>query len=128
MNMNTMYDFYDKMDLKYPEIAIAMDDIDRMNPGEIRFAIPILTPLMDNSKPVVDTIRQTKSNLRNDPSVKLEVDNIRITNFISIRVPQEFCNVYQLTEENRIIKSGSKWIVVFVGGDITKPRIISRYE
>lgn len=126
--MNTMYDFYDKMDLKYPEIAIAMDDIDRMNPGEIRFAIPILTPLMDNSKPVVDTIRQTKSNLRNDPSVKLEVDNIRITNFISIRVPQEVCNVYQLTEENRIIKSGSKWIVVFVGGDITKPKIISRYE
>ena len=126
--MNTMYDFYDKMDLKYPEIAIAMDDIDRMNPGEIRFAIPILTPLMDNSKPVVDTIRQTKSNLRNDPSVKLEVDNIRIANFISIRVPQEVCNVYQLTEENRIIKSGSKWIVVFVGGDITKPRIISRYE
>lgn len=126
--MNSMYDFYDKMDLKYPEIAIAMDDIDRMNPGTIRFAIPILTPLMDNKKPVVDTIRQTKINLRNDQSVKLEVENIRVTNFIHIKVPQEVCNVYELTEANRIIKAGSKWIVVFVGGDITKPRIISRYE
>ena len=126
--MNTMYDFYDKMDLKYPEIAIAMDDIDRVNPGTIRFSIPILTPLMDNTNPTTNTIRQNVSNLRNDKSVKLEIEDIRVTNFISIRVPQEVCNVYELTESNRIIKAGSKWIVVFVGGDITKPRIISRYE
>ena len=126
--MNTMYDFYDKMDLKYPEIAIAMDDIDRANPGIIRFAIPILTPLMDNTKPVMNIIRQNRSNLRNDPSVKLEIEDISVTNFVSIKVPQEVTNVYELTESNRIIKAGSKWIVVFVGGDITKPRIISRYE
>lgn len=126
--MNTMYDFYDNMDLKYPEIAIAMDDIDRVNPGEVRFIIPVLTPLMDNSKPLIDTIRQNKSSLRNDQSVKLEVENIRVTNFISIKVPQEVCNAYRLDDSNRIIKAGSRWIVVFVGGDITKPRIVSRYE
>lgn len=126
--MNTMYDFYDKMDLKYPEIAIAIDDIDRSNPGNVRFIIPVLTPLMDNSKPITDSIRQNKSSLRNDQSVKLEVENIIVTNFISIKVPQEVCNVYQVNDSNRIINAGSKWIVVFVGGDITKPRIISRYE
>lgn len=122
-----MYDFYDKMDLKYPEIAIAMDDIDRANPGVVRFIIPVLTPLMNNTKPVSDIIRQNKLNLMNDKSVRLEIDNIRVTNTVSISVPQEVCNVYRLTNDNRIIKSGSKWIVVFVGGDITKPRIISRY-
>lgn len=126
--MNTMYDFYDKMDLKYPEIAIAIDDIDRCNPGNVRFIIPVLTPLMDNGKPITDSIRQNKSSLRNDQSVKLEVENIIVTNFISIKVPQEVCNVYQVDDSNRIISAGSKWIVVFVGGDITKPRIISRYE
>ena len=125
--MNSMYDFYDKMDLKYPEIAIAMDDIDRANPGVIRFAIPVLTPLMNNDKPITDTIRQSRSNLMNDQSVKFEIENIKVTNTIRIPVPQEVCNAYQLDDSNRIIKSGSKWIVVFVGGDITKPRIISRY-
>ena len=125
--MNSMYDFYDKMDLKYPEIAIAMDDIDRANPGDVRFIIPVLTPLMNNTKPVSDIIRQNKLNLMNDKSVRLEIDNIRVTNTVSISVPQEVCNVYRLTNDNRIIKSGSKWIVVFVGGDITKPRIVSRY-
>lgn len=125
--MNSMYDFYDKMDLKYPELAIAMDDIDRSNPGVIRFVIPVLTPLMNNNSPMSDVIRQTKSNLMNDTSIKLEVDTIKVTNTISIPVPQEVCNVYNLDDSNRIIKSGSKWIVVFVGGDITKPRIISRY-
>ena len=125
--MNSMYDFYDKMDLKYPEIAIAMDDIDRANPGVIRFAIPVLTPLMNNDKPITDTIRQNRSNLMNDQSVKFEIESIKVTNTIHIPVPQEVCNVYQLDDSNRIIKSGSKWIVVFVGGDITKPRIISRY-
>ena len=31
------------------------------------------------------------------------------------------------TEKFRYIPEGSKWIVVFIGGDITKPQIIGRY-
>lgn len=125
--MNNLQDFYDKMDLKYPEIAIAMDDIDRMNPGRVRFIIPILTPHMDKDKITNKTIYQNRSSLRNDKSVKLEIGDVGITNFIHINVPAEVCNVYNLTNENRYIQAGSKWIVIFVGGDITKPRIISRY-
>lgn len=125
--MNSLQDFYDKMDLKYPEIAIAMDDIDRMNPGRVRFIIPILTPHMDKDKITNKTIYQNRSSLRNDKSVKLEIGDVGISNFIHINVPAEVCNVYHLTNENRYIQAGSKWIVIFVGGDITKPRIISRY-
>lgn len=125
--MNSLQDFYDKMDLKYPEIAIAMDDIDRTNPGRVRFIIPILTPHMDKDKITNKTIYQNRSSLRNDKSVKLEIGDVGITNFIHINVPAEVCNVYNLTNENRYIQAGSKWIVIFVGGDITKPRIISRY-
>ena len=34
---------------------------------------------------------------------------------------------YRFTPEDRFIDAGSKWIVVFIGGDITKPQIIGRY-
>lgn len=33
-----------------------------------------------------------------------------------------------ITPEMRYIKKKSKWIVVFIGGDITNPRIIAPYE
>ena len=31
------------------------------------------------------------------------------------------------TDQYRYIEKGSKWIVVFIGGDISKPQIIGRY-
>ena len=31
------------------------------------------------------------------------------------------------TDEYRYIDKGSKWIVVFIGGDINQPQLIGRY-
>ena len=31
-------------------------------------------------------------------------------------------------DDFRYIEKGSKWIIVFVGGDINKPRVIGRYD
>lgn len=203
--MNTMNDFYDNLDLKYPEIAIAMQDIDRINPGLVKFIIPVLTPNMSTSKIEEKKIYQNSSNLQNSET-KPEIETIDAANYVKIRVPRELCayvgGVFQLLEaytwpgkENasdvdsvlnvrdanttikqarqigsgtvrggglpcgggnrinvsgtvsgimafnngipkgyfnlmpvdRYIKKGSKWIVVFIGGDITKPRIIARY-
>ena len=85
---------------------------------------------MDNSfwfqdKIFNKTIYQNDRNLKNARK-NLNIQNIQVTNYIEIPFPKEICNTYQLDEE-RIIKSGSKWLIVFVGGDITKPRAISRY-
>lgn len=128
--MSNISDFYDKLDLRYPEIAIAIEDIYRPSPGRIKFIIPILTPIMDNSKIIEKTAYQTKYNLRNE-NKNLEVNDIRITNYIEIPVPAEICQTYNNIIEpdicELIIPKGSKWIVVFIGGDITKPRVISRY-
>ena len=44
---------------------------------------------------------------------------------------KKFNTLYQILSgmtSSRYIKRGSKWIVVFVGGDVTKPRIIAPYE
>ena len=204
--MSDMTNFYDELDLKYPEIAIAMQDIDRVNPGKIKFSIPILTPSMDNNTVKENTERQNTSNLMNADKKGLDIQNIKMSNYIEIPVPSELCTLdsgtYEIVEgtinisnaseslsgsangnsnisgniagsgtvseytgsinvngsvkgtmtinglnisgttnliggqvngsitiipTDRIIPAGSKWIVVFIGGDITKPRIIGRY-
>ena len=194
--MHKMTDFYDALDLKYPEIGIAMDRIDRTNPGKIRFIIPVLTPNMDTSSIVKNTVYQDSNNLKNKNSI-LEIDNIEMKNYVSITIPRELCaylrGVFDIEEwdpkhevqsktnireakevllqeaqqsgsgpvapgdpgiidvfgevtavkmgykdaittgrinllpVDRYIEPGSKWIIVFVGGDITKPRVIARY-
>lgn len=194
--MNDITNFYDDLDLKYPEIAIAMEDIDRTKPGKVKFCIPVLTPNMDNEKMSENTEHQNASNLVNADKRGLDITNIQISNYIEIYVPPEFCALdggeYEITSgtvnivgggidingyasisgsisgsgsvgvesihvngqvsgdetingtqsvngasisgtititpSNKIIPAGSKWIVVFIGGDITKPRIIGRYN
>ena len=162
--MNTVTNYYEELDLKYPEIAIAMDDIDRLDPQPTRFIIPILTPNMNTEDISEQTIHQNSSNLQNSDTV-LEINNINVTNYITLPIPKEVCGgleteLYKLasfvnkanmsgsggdfayysfssskstifdfiTDDIRYIKKGSKWLVVFVGGDITNPRIIARYE
>lgn len=193
--MNGVSNFYENLDLKYNEIAIAMEDIDRINPGKIKFVIPILTPNMDNSKLIDDKIRQNTSNLKNRDT-KPEVEDLELTNYVKIEVPKELCafvgGVFEVEENqplfvypresvlhirdgkayiddahqvgsgtiphpgnsinvtgfvegiikiddsipkgflnlmpvDRYIFKQSKWIVTFIGGDITKPRILARY-
>lgn len=115
-------DFYDNIDLRYPEIAIAMQDINKHNPGKVKFAIPILTPTIDTSKKIENYVHLNKRNLKNNTPI--EIKDIIINNYIEIAMSSSIC----ITQpEDEYIPSGSKWVVVFVGGDITKPQIISRY-
>lgn len=124
--MHTMSDFYDKLDLKYPEIGIAMEDIIRSESSMVKFIIPVLTPNLDSTKLINQTIYQNKINLMNENKSKFEVDNIQLTNYVQIPVPVEVRGNYPYVG-NDVIEKGSKWIIVFVGGDITKPRAIARY-
>lgn len=179
--------FYDELDLKYPEIAVCIEAIDRTNPGKKKFYIPVLTPNLDTTslKTKVETVHQNNSNIANEN--KPNVDSIKVQNYIEIYVPKELCafvggdfivknqtdmavnatgtmslsgatgysggdshshttlagsGTYNAkgkdttfsgtlnsmpTDAYRYIAKGSKWIVVFIGGDISKPQIIGRY-
>ena len=131
--MSNPSNFYENLDLKYPEIAIAMEEIDRLSPGLISFVIPILTPTMDNTKLVTKTIYQNRSSLRNSKYSAYEIGNVELSNSVYIKIPIEITgglsllNMNDIPDSIRYIQKGSKWIVVFVGGDITKPRIIAPY-
>ena len=180
--------FYDDLDLRYPEIAVCIDRIDRTNPGTKNFYIPILTPNLDTSslKKKEEVVRQNSSMIVNQQAVN--IGNVRIQNYIPITIPKELCvfatDSYNITgslsslstngnisisgrtgsggsgegshshstlsgggtatydsssssfsgtgtliplDSTRYIEPGSKWIVVFIGGDINKPQIIGRY-
>ena len=59
--------YYDNLDLRYGEVGIAMQVIDRMCPGRVEFIIPVLTPNMrTNTKQVNKVIQKDKSNIQND--------------------------------------------------------------
>ena len=191
--------FYDNLDLRYPEIAIALEDIDRCNPGKIKFSVPILTPTMPQSSEHKEKIIQNKSALINKDKSAVEVSNIEFTNYIEIEVPKELCALAHCTysildhptsyidspdaynkqsgtvrcegcpgapgcdhcsgapgvqggeyidvhgtakmnhitglielcpvdegDNYRYIKKPSKWLVMFIGGDINRPAIICR--
>ena len=182
-------DFYDELDLRYPEIAICLEKIDRTNPGVKNFYIPILTPNVDitSLKTKTEIVHQNSANIANENKVK--ISNIQIQNYIPITIPKELCSFvggnikiengsgsfysasgdividgnttsdggdyshthrtlaglgrsyfnnlsydkfssecsYLPVDEERYIPEGSKWIVVFIGGDIGKPQIIGRY-
>lgn len=180
-----MANFYDELDLRYPEIAICIEKIDRCNPGTKKFIIPILTPNLDINKERKETIHQNNSFIDNLDSISIK--NIEIKNYIEIAIPPELCyyagttqlfnisnanmsaslngthnisgsgtvgpphdydrlsvsgninmelngtesingNIHLVPQDSdRYIEKGSKWIVVFIGGDIGKPQIISRY-
>lgn len=210
--------YYDNLDLKYPEIAIAIQSIDRMNPGKVKFVIPALTPDYSSTEEISKTIMQNKQNIQNYNKDLLTVGKISMVNYIEIYLPREltvylgqeytltgtieiegnsestatgaiaqtssegainFSNAtinangtvddeggninvtgsisgsngtlsisgpitgtinlngtgsYNITEgkitltpTDRYIAKGSKWVVIFVAGDINKPQIIGRY-
>ena len=190
--MNSVTDFYDKLDLKYPEIGICIDKIDRIKPGKRRFIIPILTPNLDIENLAESKIHQTADNIMNKEK-NIEVEDIDVCNYVEIQIPKELCcicdgpfkiiedkeksiiDLYDSTspnisnahqsgiggvsceagtisvsgrvsgdkltftdgmikgfakiepdEEIRYIEEGSKWIIVFLGGDITKPMVVAR--
>ena len=124
--MNNITDFYDNLDLKYPEIGIEIEDIDRRNPGRVKMIIPILTPNMDNTKVIEKIAYQNSSNLKNAKK-NVNIQNIKITNYVEVPIPAEICTISEYDDDRFTIKAGSKWIIVFIGGDITKPRPIARY-
>ena len=100
--------YYDDLDLKYPELAIAMDIIDITNPGKIRFSIPVLTPNMNRDIPQDDVEHQTNSDIINADRSSISIQNITMSNYMKIEVPAEVCGKlggsYWISESDADVK------------------------
>lgn len=178
------------IDLRYMEIGICLDKIDRMKPGIHPFCIPILTPEMSKTEVTKEKWVQTgKKNIETANKGSVEYSNITVSNNVMIEIPRELValpypiyhidgvvDVYskdgditiqnsymrgdgwithpggsfgvngvtkghiadikvrnmhmkgivttRLHDCNRYIPKLSKWLIAFVGGDSSMPRVV----
>lgn len=116
-------DFYNSLDLKYIEIATLMSTCNKYRPGTQMFYIPSLVPLQ-SQKSTTKKVINTTSNLQNTSAdkQKLGVKNATTGSTIAINVPKEHTRWYP----EKYVPAGTKFLVAFTGGDITKPKIVGR--
>lgn len=108
------FEFYQNLDLRYPELAICLEDsVD----GIAKFYIPVLTPLLDGETPYDTTdINISKSNILSNSS-SMEINACTTSNYIELRLPKT---------DNSCVK-GDTFVIMFLCGDINKPFILGRY-
>ena len=112
------FEFYQDLDLRYPEIAICIDAIDRYTG---KFIIPILTPILDKDKVYdITDINVNKSNILSDSS-SMDITPCTSSNYLTLTVPNP--NDYSYYQD----MIGEKFVVIFVGGDPNKPVLLGRY-
>lgn len=106
--------FYDNLDLRYPEIAICLEDTDT-NIG--KFFIPILTPTLNKTQAYYELDNAFDNrNIENRDDLRLSPVNI--SNYIELKLPKGYESA----------KKDDKFVVIFLGGDMNKPILIGGYE
>ena len=122
------FEFYQNLDLKYPELAICLEDsVD----GKAKFYIPILTPLLESNEAYETTdINISKSNILSD-TTSMEITACTTANYVELHLP----SLQLIDPETGKLKTmtgscekGDIFVIVFIGGDLNKPFIIGRYE
>ena len=141
---NSSMNYYSKIaegQLIYPEIAVCVERIDKLNyKKKDKFKIPALTPDMNlKDEPSTKKIIQKKTSIVNKDN-NINIRNINISNYLEIYLPPHLFSTRFIEEtengdltfdnldKSRYIEVGSKWVVMFIGGDVNKPIIISSYE
>lgn len=124
--------FFQDQDFKYPEIAILLEDIS-IDSNMGKFYVPILTPTMagdriiESSKPVLST-----ANILNKDDLGLS--SYTESNYVELEVPKYIFPFtasggaeVPVTITYHNITKGSKFVIVFVGGDINNIKVIGVY-
>jgi hypothetical protein len=115
-----MKDFYNDLDLRYPEIGILLED-SFIYPDEIKEKAKIYIPILfSNSGKIVKEKVSTTSGI------------VSKTNYISLYIPDYLYNYYKDEDNNDVgyLPKDTELIVVFIGGrmSIDKIRIIGKIE
>lgn len=121
-------DFYNKSNMTYSEIAIALEDFTY---GEdVKMTIPVLLPLVNyKDEPTSTTTYISNKNILNKNKDNLKVGKVTTNNFITLNVPKDLCPCFGIDEEcEHSGLKGQKFIVNFIGGNINKPIIYRRYD
>lgn len=102
------------------EIAILLDDyVNKYHPGVQAFKLQVTGGMLVNSRALyTDSI--TVPNLMNADTKNIKFNKIQHTSVVKLALPREVSRNYY----RKYIPAGTRFIVQFVSGDITKPQII----
>lgn len=114
-------DFYETLDLRYPEI------VECLKRNGTEFYVPVLMALVEGAgaKPNKSKVNNNTSLLWNKQN-NVGISNITKSNYINLTVPEHLW-YSNYTKTGIKYERGDKFIVMFVGGDLNKIRIIGRY-
>jgi hypothetical protein len=101
------------------EIAVLLTTCNKYEPGEQIFRMQSLTGLKENTNSI-NRVSISKNNILNKNVNNLPIGDVGIASAIKLKVPVEISRRYPL----KFIPAGTRFIVSFTSGDITKPVII----
>lgn len=104
------------------ETGILLEKVRYSETAIFKICIPTLTPLLNTSSIYSETKQlKSKSNLINQ---SLPINKIVIKNYFDIVVPK-YLRVAAPTDTYGYILPGTKFLIAFVGGDLSNPKVIA---
>lgn len=101
------------------EIAILLTTCDKYTPGSQTFRLQNLVGLKENSNSITTTTL-SKSNLLNKDASNIPISTAKTSSVITLDIPYNISRRYP----TKFIPPGTRFIVAFSNGDITKPIIV----
>ena len=117
--MSTM-DNNTRQSVKATEIAILTTTCDKYNPGKQSFYLQSLVPQQPRT-PIEILTTVSTNNLENEDTSMMN-GNATFGSNIIIDLPKDVARFYP----KKFIPPGTRFLVSFIGGDITKPQIVGR--
>ena len=108
------------IDTSTTEVAILLDDaVNKYNPGYQVFRLQSVSGLNENST-AINSIDINVPNMMNKDSINL--GSVNTTAVVKLELPRDVTRNYPI----KFIPAGTRFIVSFNSGDITKPVIVGR--
>ena len=106
---------------KENKIALSLTTFDKYEPGTQKFYIQALTPTRPKSTEF-ETPSNSTANLLNKNPGSLGIQMPQVGSCVELEVPKDVTRWFEV----KFIPPGTRFIVAFDGGDVTRPRIIGR--
>lgn len=109
---------------RYLEVAEIVVRVNKYRPSIHPFYIANLSPYQTNAPDLSRDPAIPKTPLKNQNPAPVVVQTYGGNGLLFIPLPK----FVALTYPQKYIEPGSLWLVEFVGGDVTKPMIVGRYD
>lgn len=109
-------------DLTTTEVAILLDDsVNKYHPGLQVFRLQSINGLQNNNT-AITTVPISTQNLMNKNSESVGLSEAKTMAVVKLELPRDVTRNYP----TKFIPAGTRFIVSFTSGDMTKPIIIGR--